>query len=79
MPAVGDLVRSTTGDWVVIAPTHCEAGHPLGPNEVLVGHTPCFHCGGHTTWTCQQCGAITYGPSAGDGCSMLNGPAAERG
>ena len=79
MPAIGDLVPAPSGKWTVTAPTHCEAaGHPLGPEQVLVGHVACLPCSGHTTWTCQECGATTYGPAVGDGCSMLNGPAAGR-
>ena len=74
--AVGDLVRSPKGQWVIVAPTHCSAaGHSLGPDQVLVGHAPCLNCGGHTTWTCAQCDAVTYGPAVGEGCSMFNGPA----
>ena len=46
MPAVGDLVQSTTKRWI----THCPNGHRLG--QVLVGHHACLgHGGGHATWT----------------------------
>ncbi|MCH9731727.1 MAG: hypothetical protein K0U84_18955 [Actinomycetia bacterium] len=54
MPAIGDLVPASSGKWTVTAPTHCEAGHPLGPEQVLVGHLAFLPCGGHTTWTCQE-------------------------
>ncbi|WP_146221130.1 hypothetical protein [Mycolicibacterium moriokaense] len=51
MPAVGDLVRSTTGAWIVLAPEHCPNGRGLCPGETLVGHQACLgHDGGHTTW-----------------------------
>lgn len=31
MPAVGDLVRSTTGAWIERPPQHCPRRHRLGP------------------------------------------------
>ena len=37
MLTVGDLVRSTEGSWFVRPPTHCPAGHLLGPGRCLVG------------------------------------------
>ncbi len=76
--AIGDLVPAPSGKWTVTAPTHCGTGHPLGPEQVLVGHAPCLNCGGHTIWRCRECDATVYGPAVGDGCSILNGPAAVR-
>lgn len=77
MADVGDLVPSTKGGWVLVAPTHCPNGHELSPNRCLVGHAPCS-CGGHTTWWCREpgCGATVYGPSLRESCAVLNGPAA---
>jgi hypothetical protein len=37
MPAVGDLVRSTTGQWMVKPPLRCPRGHGLRPGHTLVG------------------------------------------
>ena len=39
VPAVGELVRSTAGQWMVRPPQHCPAGHKLAPGRVLVGHS----------------------------------------
>uniref|UniRef100_UPI003F498D67 hypothetical protein n=1 Tax=Actinokineospora sp. CA-119265 TaxID=3239890 RepID=UPI003F498D67 len=40
-------------------PDRCFDGHPLGPNRVLVGWSPCScpgsEYGGHRTWTCRAC------------------------
>jgi hypothetical protein len=38
----GQLVRTTNGRWITKPPTRCPNGHPLGPNEVLVGHQACL-------------------------------------
>ena len=48
---------------MILPPALCPHGHRLGPNQVLVGHQPCGgSChGGHTTWECLSCNAITYG------------------
>jgi len=37
MPAVGELVRSTSGQWMVRPPLRCPRGHPLRPGRMLVG------------------------------------------
>jgi hypothetical protein len=68
--AVGELVQSTTGQWMIRPPTHCPAGHLLRPGRMLVGSIACS-CGRHLTWRCE-CGAVTYGPTIGDGCRLLN-------
>jgi hypothetical protein len=35
-----ELVQTTDGSWITRPPTRCPNGHPLGPNQVLVGsHT----------------------------------------
>lgn len=75
-PAVGELVLSTTGDWIALPPERCPHGHPLGAGRVLVGHQPCG-CGrhGHTTWCCRECDAVIYGPAIDDACRALNGAA----
>ena len=77
VPVIGELIPAE-GNWVIHAPNHCTNHHPLGPEQVLVGHLACLPCGGHTTWTCLQCDAVAYGPPPGEGCSVLNGPAAVR-
>lgn len=66
------LVRSTDGVWMVLAPTHCSNGHPLGGNKVLVGHMACLPHRGHTTWACRVCDAVVYVPPLGEGCALLN-------
>jgi hypothetical protein len=77
MAGVGELVRSTTGQWMVKPPLHYPRGHPLGPGRMLVGSIACS-CGRHLTWRCD-CGAVTYGPPLGAGCSLLDGPSRVRG
>jgi hypothetical protein len=77
MPAVGELVQSTTGQWMVRPPLRCPRGHPLRPGHTIVGTIACS-CGRHLTWRCE-CSAVTYGPALGEGCSLLNGPARMRG
>jgi hypothetical protein len=75
MATVGDLVPCTDGTSMTLAPTCCPHGHQLGPGRVLVGHQPCG-CdmrGGHTTWSCQECGATIYGPPLTAGCQPLAG------
>lgn len=76
MPEVGDLVRCTDGRWMTYAPRTCPNGHQLGPRRVLVGHVACScgERGGHTSWRCIQCGAVTYGPALTPNCRTLNGP-----
>ena len=37
MPALGDLVRSIDGAWMVRPPTDCAHGHRLRPGRMLVG------------------------------------------
>ena len=63
MPAVGELVRSTSGQRMVKPPLRCPRGHPLRPGRMLVGTVACS-CGRHLTWRCE-CGAVTYGPAPG--------------
>jgi hypothetical protein len=76
MATVGELVRSTSGAWMVRPPTHCPRGHRLRPDRMLVGSIACS-CGRHLTWRCD-CGAVTYGPALAEGCSLLDGPARVR-
>lgn len=75
MAGVGELVQSTSGQWMVRPPTHCLRGHALRPGRMLVGSIACS-CGRHITWRCD-CGAV-YGPALADGCSLLDGPARVR-
>lgn len=80
MHTFGDLVRCTEGGWMVLPPQHCPQGHQLGAGTTLVGHQPCAgSChGGHTTWECLACGAITYAPATGAGCRLLDAAAFRR-
>jgi hypothetical protein len=79
MPAVGALVRCTDGSWMTRPPQSCPRGHRLGPGAMLVGHQPCSTCrGGHTTWTCLDCGGVVYGPPLTADCRVLVGAAAVR-
>ena len=79
MPAVGELVRCTDGSWMTRPPHSCPRGHLLRPGAMLVGHQPCSTCrGGHTTWTCLDCGGVVYGPPLTAGCRFLVGAAAVR-
>lgn len=77
---VSDLVRCTTGGWMVRPPARCPNGHELGPGHVLVGNQPCGGCGrgGHMTWTCRECQVTTYRPAMGSACRVLHGPAPVR-
>ncbi|MGO9351066.1 MAG: hypothetical protein ACLP3C_09685, partial [Mycobacterium sp.] len=80
MPSFGNLVPCTEGGWMILPPQRCPNGHRLGPNLVLVGHQPCAgNChGGHTTWECLSCNAITYAPGVGAGCRLLDAAAFKR-
>lgn len=73
---LGDLQLTPRGNWATAAPTHCAAGHWLGPQRVLVGHAACScgNRGGHTTWTCRECDDVTYGPPLSVACTIRNGP-----
>ena len=62
MPAVGELVRCTNGSWMVRPPERCPRGQQLRAHRVLIDHPPCSCVGGHTSWTCLECGATVYGP-----------------
>jgi phosphate transport system protein len=57
---------------VARTPTRCPRGHPL-----RVDRTIACSCGRRTIWRCH-CGAVTYGPPLGDGCSLLAGAARVR-
>jgi hypothetical protein len=73
-PDIGDLVRSTTGQWMVRPPERCGNGHLLA-GHCIVGTLPCHCQDRHLTWCCDECGHITYGPALGANCSVINGPA----
>jgi hypothetical protein len=51
-------------------PAYSRSAYPRG------GSIACS-CGRHLTWRCE-CGAVTYGPPLGEGCSLLNGSARMR-
>jgi hypothetical protein len=76
MAGVGELVRSTTGQWIARPPLRCPRGHVLRPGRMLVGSIACS-CGRHLTWR-WECGAVTYGPALAEGCSVLDRPALVR-
>jgi len=77
---LGELVQTTAGEWITRPPARCPNGHPLGPNQVLVGHVACLGHGGggHTSWHCRKCDAVVYGPPLNMHCTALEGPAAVR-
>src|ERR1700752_1450016 len=79
-PCRGDLVQTTTGKWITRPPSRCPNGHPLGPNQVLVGHVAClgYGGGGHTSWHCRTCDAVAYGPPLNTHCQRGAGPAVVR-
>src|ERR1700760_316089 len=52
--------------------------HGLGPGRALVAHKPCDCAGGHTTWTCLECGGVVYAPPATTGCQILAAAAVQR-
>lgn len=58
-------------------PQHCPGGHPWGPNLVLVGWLPC-ECrrggGGHRTYRCRRCDAVTYHPAHQAGTAIQDRP-----
>jgi hypothetical protein len=77
---LGELVQTTAGKWITHPPSRCPNGHPLGPNQVLVGHVACLGHGGggHISWHCRTCDAVVYGPPLNTHCTALEGPAAVR-
>lgn len=71
MPEIGDVVPDLRGTHMVLAPSHCLAGHRLGPYRVLVGNYPC-QCGSrHMTWACLEpgCDGEVAAPPRGENCS----------
>ena len=77
MPAVGDLVQTTTRPWITHPPTHCTNGRRLGPGELLVGHQACLgDSGGHTSCTWRTPGSTIYSNSWWEHHHRLNRPPA---
>jgi len=37
---LGELVQTTDGKWITRPRSRCPNGHPLAPNQVLVGMSP---------------------------------------
>src|SRR6185312_5500329 len=63
-------LRHTRRGWEEDAPTHCPVGHPLGPNQALVGSRNC-ECGTpHRTHLCMRCERVVYTPALGKLCRM---------
>ena len=77
---LGDLVQTTDGKWMIRGHERCPNGHPLGANQVLVGHVACpdHGGGGHTCWHCRTCDAVVYGTAAQQALHILDGPAVVR-
>ncbi len=77
---LGDLVQTTDGRWMTRGPERCFNGHPLDAQQVPVGHVACLGhgSGGHTSWHCRTCDAVTYGPPMAKQCTALEGPATVR-
>lgn len=61
---------------MTLAPTHCPAGHPFIPGEMMVGYHPCTAHSGHRTWTCP-CGGTVAAPEIVAACDP-QGPAPVR-
>lgn len=80
LDVLSNLVQTTDGKWITHPPSRCPNGHPLGANQVLVGHVACLGHGGggHTSWHCRTCDAVVYGPLLNTHCTALEGPAAVR-
>jgi hypothetical protein len=78
--AARDSPHATGSCWDLAWPGRCPNGHPLGANQVLVGHVACLGHGGggHTSWHCRTCDAVVYGPALNTHCTALEGPAAVR-
>jgi hypothetical protein len=58
--------------WAERRPSHCPAGHRLGPGRVLIGWLGCrcpYPALGHRTWLCcyivndRKCGLMVYHPA----------------
>lgn len=65
----GRLYQVRDGGWAEPSPTHCPAGHRLGPGRVLVGKIACTAVGGnHRTHYCRQCGAVVMWPPSTERC-----------
>ena len=63
-------LRHTRRGWEEDAPTHCPVGHPLGPNQALVGSRDC-ECGiPHRTHLRMRCERVVYTPALGKLCRM---------
>jgi hypothetical protein len=74
---IGDLIQTRAG-WTLQPPTECIYGHPLGPEQVRVGHQPCTCRGAHIGWTCRICDATFCWPPTNPTSSILSGAARVR-
>ncbi|MEV0685092.1 hypothetical protein AB0I35_14625 [Nocardia sp. NPDC050378] len=65
-----DRLYAVRGGWARPAPAACPSGHPLGPDQVLVGTVACIAVPDrlHRTWACQQCDAVIYWPPISAAC-----------
>lgn len=50
-------LHATPAGHVEPRPAQCPAGHPLGPDTVLLGWRACLctPAGGHRLWSCRAC------------------------
>lgn len=69
---VGDVRRAVNELRTIMEapPSHCRRGHRLGPGYETIGMQVCDACGGHRTYRCNECGAVTYVPP----CRHPGGP-----
>jgi len=66
------VLDGLVGSLPVVCGTSAWAASPIR-DGCWWAPAPCS-CGRRLTWCCE-CGAATYGPALGDGCSLLDGPA----
>ena len=72
-------MQNLRGQWITQPPTRCPNGHPLGPNQVLVGPSslPRPRRRAHHM-DCRTCDETVYGPPLNTHSSALDGPATVR-
>jgi hypothetical protein len=57
----------------VVAPIRCRNGHPLGPNQVLLGTTVCEQGGvnrHHISWICRTCDDVIVANGHPEACEQ---------
>lgn len=69
------LYRTRRGGYGHPAPDICPAGHPLGPNQVIVSAIPCGHLRTHhRSYTCRECGEVLAWPPITAECNHFGSP-----